>query len=128
MTRHPVAVARLSALAGLGTLVMLLGGLLAGCSCNTPNSLDQQYCEAYKDNTVLPAFIVAEATLSFVGLGFPGTSPSWGVLLQDAAGGRILAEAPWLIAPAAAIAATTLAINLVGAHTPLSRQDTSVSV
>ena len=77
---------------------------------------------------LLPAFIVAEATLSFVGLGFPGTSPSWGVLLQDAAGGRILAEAPWLIAPAAAIAATVLAINLVGAHTPLSRRDTSVSM
>ena len=70
---------------------------------------------------LLPAFIVSEATLSFVGLGFPGTSPSWGVMLQDAAGGRILADAPWLIAPAAAIACTVLAINLVGAHTTVER-------
>ena len=37
---------------------------------------------------LLPAFIIAEATLSFVGLGFPGPAPSWGVMLQDAGAGR----------------------------------------
>ena len=62
---------------------------------------------------LVPGFILAEATLSYVGLGFVDVSPSWGVMLQDAAGGRILAEAPWLLTPAIAIAITVLSVNLV---------------
>ena len=33
---------------------------------------------------LVPAFIVAEATLSFVGLGFPDPVASWGTMLHDA--------------------------------------------
>ena len=62
---------------------------------------------------LVPAFILAEATLSYVGLGFVDVSPSWGVMLQDATGGRILAEAPWLLTPAIAIAVTVLSVNLL---------------
>ena len=62
---------------------------------------------------LLPAFIIAEATLSFVGLGFPGPAPSWGVMLQDAGAGRTLADAPWLLSPAVAIALTVLGTNLL---------------
>jgi peptide/nickel transport system permease protein len=62
---------------------------------------------------LVPGFILAEATLSYVGLGFVDVSPSWGVMLQDAAGGRILVEAPWLLTPAIAIAITVLSVNLV---------------
>jgi peptide/nickel transport system permease protein len=62
---------------------------------------------------LLPAFIIAEATLSYVGLGFPGPAPSWGVMLQEAGAGRTLADAPWLVSPAIAIAATVLGTNLV---------------
>jgi peptide/nickel transport system permease protein len=62
---------------------------------------------------LVPGFILAEATLSYVGLGFGEISPSWGVMLQDAARGRILAEAPWLLAPAIAIAITVLSVNLL---------------
>ncbi len=62
---------------------------------------------------LVPGFILAEATLSFVGLGFPEVSPSWGVMLQESGGGRILAEAPWLLTPAIAIAITVLSINLL---------------
>ena len=62
---------------------------------------------------LVPGFILAEATLSYVGLGFVDVSPSWGVMLQDAAGGRILAEAPWLLTPAIAIAITVLSVNLI---------------
>ncbi len=40
---------------------------------------------AVQATLLLPAFILAEATLSFVGLGFPEPTPSWGVMLQDAA-------------------------------------------
>jgi peptide/nickel transport system permease protein len=64
---------------------------------------------------LVPGFILAEATLSYVGLGFVEVSPSWGVMLQDAAGGRILAEAPWLLTPAIAIAITVLSVNLAAA-------------
>ena len=31
---------------------------------------------------LLPAFILAEATLSYVGLGFPERIPTWGTMLQ----------------------------------------------
>jgi peptide/nickel transport system permease protein len=60
---------------------------------------------------LVPAFMLAEATLSFAGLGFPEPTPSWGLMLQDASRGRALVEAPWLLAPAAAIAATVFALN-----------------
>lgn len=62
---------------------------------------------------LLPAFILAEATLSFVGLGFGEPVPSWGLMLQDAGRGRALVQAPWLLAPAGAIALVVLAVNLV---------------
>jgi peptide/nickel transport system permease protein len=61
---------------------------------------------------LLPAFILAEATLSYVGLGFPDTVPTWGTMLQEAANVSLLAEAPWMLAPAAAIFVVVLAVNL----------------
>jgi len=68
---------------------------------------------AVQATLLVPAFILAEATLSFVGLGFADPTPSWGVMLQDAANVRALAQFPWLLAPAAAIAMVTLAVNLL---------------
>ena len=62
---------------------------------------------------LLPAFIIAEATLSYVGLGFPDTIPTWGTMLQEASNGSLLAEAPWMLAPAGAIFIVVLAVNLV---------------
>jgi peptide/nickel transport system permease protein len=59
-----------------------------------------------------PAFILAEATLSFAGLGFADTAGSWGVMLGHVAPMQ-LASAPWLLTPAAGIAVTVLALNLV---------------
>jgi peptide/nickel transport system permease protein len=61
---------------------------------------------------LLPGCILAEATLSFAGLGFPDDLPSWGTLLQDAANIGVLATAPWLLAPAIAIFSVVFAINL----------------
>lgn len=65
---------------------------------------------AVQATLLLPAFILAEATLSFVGLGFPEPTPSWGVMLHDAARVGTLAEA---FAPAAAIVLSVLALHLV---------------
>ncbi len=61
---------------------------------------------------LLPAFILAEATLSFVGFGFAEPTPSWGVMLQGAGQAGTLAEAPWLLSPAAAIVLSVLAVYL----------------
>jgi peptide/nickel transport system permease protein len=68
---------------------------------------------AVQATLLLPAFIMAEATLSYVGLGFPDAVPTWGTMLQDAANVSLLAETPWLLAPAAAIFVVVLAVNLV---------------
>lgn len=61
---------------------------------------------------LLPAFVLAEATMSYVGLGFPETTPTWGTMLLDAANVSLLADAPWMLAPAAAIFFVVLAVNL----------------
>ena len=68
---------------------------------------------AVQATLLLPAFILAEATLSYVGLGFPGDVPTWGTMLQDAANVSLLVDAPWVLAPAAAIFLVVLAVNLV---------------
>jgi peptide/nickel transport system permease protein len=60
---------------------------------------------------LVPAFVMAEATLSFVGLGFAPPTPSWGAMLYDAGGVRIAADAPWLLAPAAMVFLTVLAMQ-----------------
>lgn len=70
---------------------------------------------AVQATLLVPVFILAEATLSFAGLGFAEPTPSWGVMLHDAASGPILAEAPWLLTPAVAIILTVLALNLASA-------------
>ena len=62
---------------------------------------------------LLPAFILAEATLSYVGLGFPDTVPSWGSMLHQASNVNVIADFPWTLAPAAAIFLVTLAANLL---------------
>jgi peptide/nickel transport system permease protein len=57
---------------------------------------------------LVPALLVAEATVSYLGLGFPDASASWGTMLQDAANVRVMGEAPWMLAPAIGIFAITL--------------------
>ena len=57
--------------------------------------------------------ILAEATLSFLGLGLPAPSPSWGAMLNDA---RLhLFDSPHLVLfPAAAVAGAVLGFNFLG--------------
>jgi peptide/nickel transport system permease protein len=63
---------------------------------------------------LVPAFIVAEATLSYVGLGFPESVASWGTMLQEASSVRALADFPWLLSPAVAMFLLVLGLNVVG--------------
>jgi peptide/nickel transport system permease protein len=61
----------------------------------------------------IPAAIIGEATLSFLGLGVQPPTPSWGVMLTTAQ--QYLDEAPWLaIWPGLMIALATLGFNLLG--------------
>jgi len=70
---------------------------------------------AVQATMLVPAFIVAEATLSYVGLGFMPPAPSWGAMLRDAGGVRVLADTPWLLAPAAAMVVTVFVVHSVSA-------------
>ena len=63
---------------------------------------------------LVPAFIMAEATLSFVGLGFATPTPSWGAMLGDVAAVQVAAESPWLLAPAAAIVIAVFVVHTAG--------------
>ncbi len=57
--------------------------------------------------------IVAEATLSFLGLGLPPPAPSWGGMIAD--GRDALASAWWVaLFPGLALAVAALAFNLIG--------------
>jgi peptide/nickel transport system permease protein len=57
--------------------------------------------------------IVAEASLSFLGIGVPPPIPSWGTMIDE--GRQFLLVAPHLLlAPGAALALTVLGLQLVG--------------
>jgi peptide/nickel transport system permease protein len=63
----------------------------------------------------IPSFIVAEAVLSFIGLGIQQPDPSWGNMLSLAINASILVLQPWLVwSPALVIVLTVLAFNLLG--------------
>jgi peptide/nickel transport system permease protein len=64
---------------------------------------------------LIPANILFEAALSFLGIGVPVTTPSWGSALSEASDGGLYRDAPWLmIFPGVFLVLTTLAFNLLG--------------
>ncbi|WP_119420045.1 ABC transporter permease [Desertibaculum subflavum] len=75
-----------------------------------PNSLGPVIVAGTID---VAAAIIAESTLSFLGLGFPPDIPTWGRLLFDAK--DYLDFAPhWALIPGAAIFLAVLTINFIG--------------
>ncbi len=62
----------------------------------------------------LPAMIISETSLSFLGLGLRAPAISWGVLLQDAQSVQALAISPWLLIPVIPVIVAVLAFNFVG--------------
>lgn len=66
--------------------------------------------------TLLTASVIGtEAALSFLGLGVPPPTPSWGSMISEAQSLRILQTMPWMwLPPGLAIALTVLAVNFVG--------------
>jgi peptide/nickel transport system permease protein len=62
---------------------------------------------------IIPTTIFAEASLSFLGLGVPPPTPSWGAMIQD--GMEYYRAAPWVaLYPGLAIMITVVSFNLVG--------------
>lgn len=75
-----------------------------------PNSLRAVVVQWF---VMLSLAFLAEAGLSFLGLGVQPPNPSWGGMLVRAY--RTIDTAPWqIIAPAAAIVCTVLALNQIG--------------
>jgi len=75
-----------------------------------PNALGPVIVAATID---VAAAIIAESTLSFLGLGFPSDIPTWGRILYDAK--DYLDIAPyWALFPGGAIFLTVLSINFIG--------------
>jgi len=62
----------------------------------------------------LPAMIIAETSLSFLGLGLRAPAISWGVLLQQAQNIQAVAISPWLLYPAVPVIVAVLAFNFLG--------------
>jgi peptide/nickel transport system permease protein len=63
---------------------------------------------------LVPAFILGEVVLSFLGVGVQEPDASWGTLLVDATSIRTLTVHTWLLSPAAFIFLTVLAFNVIG--------------
>jgi peptide/nickel transport system permease protein len=62
----------------------------------------------------VPGMILAETSLSFLGLGLQAPVISWGVLLSGAQNIVMVAHAPWLFLPGVAIIVTVLCFNFAG--------------
>ncbi len=62
----------------------------------------------------IPAMILGETALSFLGLGLRPPVTSWGVLLNEAQNINVVALYPWLILPVAPVILVILAFNFAG--------------
>jgi peptide/nickel transport system permease protein len=62
----------------------------------------------------IPAMILGETALSFLGLGLRPPITSWGVLLTEAQNINVVALYPWLLAPVVPVIITVLAFNFLG--------------
>jgi peptide/nickel transport system permease protein len=62
----------------------------------------------------VPVMILAETSLSFLGIGLRPPVVSWGVLLQEAQNIRTVATAPWLLLPGVTVILVVLSMNFLG--------------
>jgi peptide/nickel transport system permease protein len=62
----------------------------------------------------VPGMILAETSLSFLGLGLRAPVVSWGTMLQSAQNVGAVNSYPWLMWPAAFVVVTILAFNFMG--------------
>jgi peptide/nickel transport system permease protein len=62
----------------------------------------------------VPGMILAETSLSYLGLGLRPPVISWGVLLQQAQSVQVITNYPWIMWPGAFVIVIVLAFNFVG--------------
>jgi peptide/nickel transport system permease protein len=62
----------------------------------------------------VPATIIAETSLSFLGIGMLPPAVSWGVLLQDAQKIQVVTTYPWIMIPALAVILAVTCFQLLG--------------
>lgn len=62
----------------------------------------------------VPATILAETTLSFLGFGMQAPAVSWGTLLQDAQSIAVVTRYPWLLLPGLAVVIALLCYQFLG--------------
>lgn len=64
----------------------------------------------------IPAYVLGEAALSFLGLGIQEPSASWGLMLAQAQNDTkvLMLGFWWMLTPGAAIFATVLCFNILG--------------
>ncbi len=88
--------------------------------CSQPRIIFRHMVPSFSSHMIasltmsVPAMILGETSLSFLGLGLQSPAVSWGVLLQDAQNIRAIETAPWLMLPGVAIFVTVLSMNFVG--------------
>jgi len=89
--------------AGAGHLRLVFRHILPNCL--SPLLVQLTFIFAYA--------ILAEAALSFLGIGPPPPTPTWGAIIAD--GRTLVREAPWIcLFPGLAISITVLGLNLIG--------------
>ncbi len=89
---------------GAGTLRILFRHIL-------PNTMSFLIVAA---TIAVPAYILGEVTLSFLGIGIQEPQASWGNMLTDAQNIRVLRSFPWMLVPGCFIFITVLAYNFLG--------------
>ncbi len=62
----------------------------------------------------IPAMILGETTMSFLGLGIRSPATSWGVLLQEAQKIENVSLYPWKLIPLGSVVVTVMAFNFMG--------------
>jgi peptide/nickel transport system permease protein len=91
---------------------------LAGCS--RPRIILSHMVPSFLSHIIaattlaIPAMIISETSLSFLGLGLRPPAISWGVLLQQAQNIQALAISPWLLFSAVPVIVVIIAFNFMG--------------
>jgi peptide/nickel transport system permease protein len=62
----------------------------------------------------IPAMILGETALSFLGIGLRSPTISWGVMLQDAQDIMVVAQLPWVLIPVVFVVTAVLMFNFLG--------------
>ena len=62
----------------------------------------------------IPEMIIAETSLSFLGLGIQPPAVSWGALLKDAQSTDVIGLYPWILIPGLLVIVTALCFNFLG--------------